>query len=72
MTHEIMARESALADVYPVAVLAVKAGDVEVLMGLLREHPDLANARSLQGRHCCTTCVIGLGIIRERWRQDKR
>lgn len=47
----------ALADVFPIAVQAIKSGDVENLMLLLTEHPDLANACSLQGRtllnHLC-------------------
>src|SRR6266581_4881211 len=50
-------RDGALADVFPVAVRAVKTGDVETLTRLLREHPTLANARALRGRtllfHLC-------------------
>lgn len=51
------ARDDELADVYPVAVRAVKTGEVTTLRQLLREHPALANARSTQGRtllnHVC-------------------
>lgn len=52
-----VARDAALADVFPIAVQAVKTGDVEPLTHLLRERPTLANARSQQGRtllhHLC-------------------
>src|SRR5258708_31170635 len=50
-------RDGALADVFPIAVRAVKTGDVETLTRLLREHPTLANARALRARtllrHLC-------------------
>lgn len=50
-------RDGSLAPVYPLAVQAVKAGDVELLKRLLLERPNLANARSEQGRtllhHVC-------------------
>jgi len=52
-----VAQDAALADVFPIAVQAVKTGDVELLIRLLRERPTLANARSQQGRtllhHLC-------------------
>src|SRR6266851_715258 len=50
-------QDAALADVFPIAVRAVKTGDVETLTRLLHEHPTLANARALRGRtlllHLC-------------------
>jgi len=68
-------RDGALADVFPVAVRAVKTGDVETLTRLLREHPTLANARALRGRtllhhlcdwpgHCPRERETGLVLIR--------
>ncbi|RAP74951.1 ankyrin repeat domain-containing protein [Paenibacillus montanisoli] len=51
------ARDEFLAEVYPKAYAAVKTGDVEGLRQLLRAYPELANARSKQGRtllnHLC-------------------
>lgn len=50
-------QNEALADVFPLAVQAVKTGDVETLIRHLAERPELANARSQQGRtllhHLC-------------------
>ncbi len=50
-------QDAALADVFPIAVRAVKTGDVETLTRLVQEHPTLANARALRGRtllhHLC-------------------
>lgn len=39
-------QDAALVDVFPIAVQAVKMGDVETLTRLLHKHPTLANARS--------------------------
>lgn len=50
-------QNDALADVFPVAVQAVKIGDVETLTQYLADRPELASARSQQGRtllhHLC-------------------
>jgi len=68
-------QDAALADVFPIAVRAVKTGDVETLTRLLHEHPTLANARALRGRtllhhlcdwpgHCPREQETGLALIR--------
>ncbi len=68
-------QDAALADVFPIAVRAVKTGDVETLTRLLHEHPTLANARALRGRtlllhlcdwpgHCPRERETGLALIR--------
>ncbi|HEU5140788.1 MAG TPA: ankyrin repeat domain-containing protein [Bacillales bacterium] len=50
-------QDHTLVGVYPTAFRAVKTGDAETLTNLLSENPDLANARSQQGRtllnHLC-------------------
>ena len=68
-------QDAALADVFPIAVRAVKTGDVETLTRLLHEYPTLANARALRGRtllhhlsdwpgHCPRERETGLVLIR--------
>lgn len=68
-------QDAALADVFPIAVRAVKTGDVETLTRLLHEHSTLANARALRGRtlllhlcdwpgHCPRERETGLALIR--------
>jgi len=55
--YDDQARDPALANVYPRAVRAVKTGNVEELAALLKQYPELANARSQQSRtllhHLC-------------------
>lgn len=57
MDIDNQARDESLAVVYPEAYAAVKSGNVEQLGELLRSYPELANARSKQGRtllhHLC-------------------
>ncbi|HEX7064532.1 MAG TPA: ankyrin repeat domain-containing protein [Bacillales bacterium] len=54
---DVLPQDHRLAGVYSAAFRAVKTGDSEALTNLLGENPDLANARSLQGRtllnHLC-------------------
>ncbi len=68
-------QDAALADVFPIAVRAVKTGDVETLTRLLHEYPTLANARARRGRtllhhlcdwpgHCPREGETGLALIR--------
>lgn len=59
MTNKIdnIASDKEFSEFYPIAVHAVKNGDVESLTDLLQEHPDLVKARSQKGRtllhHVC-------------------
>ncbi|MBA3822518.1 MAG: ankyrin repeat domain-containing protein [Ktedonobacterales bacterium] len=68
-------QDTALTDVFPTAVQAVKTGDVETLTRLLRENAPLANAPSLGGRtlllhlcdwpgHCPRERETGVALIR--------